>query len=586
MAYRQDKKTSEIVINGWEAGIADDPYSGISDIRNMNLISVPKEASVNFATSKNSYATVSGSISSVDTGNDTITVNTGVLENGMSLIFTGASLPTGVTAATIYWIGNVTSGVTFKLYTNQGLTALVDITATGTGTFATLNPTKFLNWTYDNNLNYYYAVDSTGYVWGTNATTTSGCWTFTGNTTITNASGQGLVYYSTNNSTGYLFVFRNKRIDYALSSNSLTWTYGWDPASGASGADALNTGAGYTGSHQAMVGQDNGFYWCDGSYIGSVLGISGSTFNPTNTATYTYAKQALAIPFIDTAQCLAELGTNLLIGGAKNQIYPWDRVSTSFTYPLLIAENNVKAMVTVNTNTFIFVGNRGRIWITNGTQAQLYKKMPDHLSGTVEPYFTWGGACSIKNQLYFGVQATTNAGVANNNYGGVWAIDLDTKALRLTNKLSYDTYAGIASIVFPIFSTSPAGTGLYIGWDNGSSAYGMDVTSSSPYTNYQSYIDTDNIPIGTFDTPHTFQNVQWKLVKPLVSGEGVKISYRKDFSQNFTDIWEATFTDIGAAFSDFHAVNFENAQWVQFRIETKSTASSPSYVRLTELRIK
>jgi hypothetical protein len=277
------------------------------------------------------------------------------------------------------------------------------------------------------------------------------------------------------------------------------------------------------------------------------------------------------------------LGTNLLVGGSKNQIYPWDRISTSFAYPILIAENNVKEMVTVNTNTFIFVGNRGRIWITNGTQAQLFKKVPDHLSETVEPYFTWGGACSIKNQLYFGVQATTNSGTANNNYGGVWAIDLDTKAIRLTNQLSYGTYAGVASIVFPIFSTSPAGTGLYIGWDNGLSGYGIDITSSSPYTTYKAYIDTDNIPIGTLRTPKTPSNIEFKLATPLVSGEGVKISYRLDFSKSFSEVFETT--TVGA-FSGVSSVNFQNAQWLQLRVETKSTASSPSYVRLTEIRIR
>jgi hypothetical protein len=582
MSYTTDKN-GEIVIKGFQDGIADDPYAGISDIRNMNLISIPKEASVNFSTSKISYPTITGSISSVDTGNDTVTVNTGTFENGMSIIFSGGSLPTGITAGTIYWVGNVASGVTFKLYTDQILSTLVDITASGTGTYSTLNPTKLLNWAYDNNLGYYYAVDSTGYVWGTNRTTPSGYWTFTGNTTVTNASGQGLVYYSTNNNTGYLFVFRNSRIDYALSGSTMSWTYGWTPSSGGSGGSALNTGNGYTGSHKAIVGQDNGFYWCDGSYIGSILGIAGSTFDPTSTSTYTYAQKALAIPFIDTAQCLAELGTNLLVGGSKNQIYPWDRISTSFAYPILIAENNVKEMVTVNTNTFIFVGNRGRIWITNGTQAQLFKKVPDHLSETVEPYFTWGGACSIKNQLYFGVQATTNSGTANNNYGGVWAIDLDTKAIRLTNQLSYGTYAGVASIVFPIFSTSPAGTGLYIGWDNGLSGYGIDITSSSPYTTYKAYIDTDNIPIGTLRTPKTPSNIEFKLATPLVSGEGVKISYRLDFSKSFSEVFETT--TVGA-FSGVSSVNFQNAQWLQLRVETKSTASSPSYVRLTEIRIR
>jgi len=86
--------------------------------------------------------------------------------------------------------------------------------------------------------------------------------------------------------------------------------------------------------------------------------------------------------------------------------------------------------------------------------------MPDHLSGTVEPYYTWGGAMSNKNQLYFSLFALNNDSSANTNYGGVWAIDLDSKygyggftsgILRMVNQLSYGTYAGYATGMIPKF---------------------------------------------------------------------------------------------------------------------------------------
>jgi hypothetical protein len=593
MSYQIDKKTGDIVMNGHEKGIADDPYSGISDIRNMNLISVPKEASVNFSTSKISYPTITNlSVLSSNAGADTITFNaSSTLEARMAITFSATTIG-GTSTGVIYYVGSVAGQTTCQLFTDQALSALVDITgASGTATLSTLNPTKLLNWAYDNVNSYYYAVDSSGYVWGTNYRTPSNFWTFTGNTTVTNANGNGLVCYQASDGSGgvgsvYLFVFRNKRIDYAISSSPITWHYNWLPASGAidgSGGDSMITGAGTNNSHQALVGQDNTVYYCDSNFLGSFFEKPLKAFNPTDTTTYTYAQKALQLPYFERAQCLAELGTNLLIGGIKSAIYPWDRISTSFKYPILLAENNIFGMVTVNTNTFVFIGNRGRIYITNGTQGQLYKKVPDHLSGTVEPYFTWGGACSIKNQLYFGCQATTNSGSVNANYGGVWAIDLDTKAIRLTNQLSYGTYAGLASIVFPIFGSNPAGTGLYIGWDNGSSVYGIDQTSSTPYTGYQSYVDYDNIPIGTLLVPTTPLNIEWKLSKPMVSGEGVRVSYRLDFSQSYTVIWENTTAGV---FSDYHPADFQNVQWVQFRVETKSTGSSPSYTRLTELRIR
>lgn len=60
MGYRYDKTTEDIVITGFEKGISDDPYEGISNIVNCNLISIPKEASVNFATTLSSNPYIAG----------------------------------------------------------------------------------------------------------------------------------------------------------------------------------------------------------------------------------------------------------------------------------------------------------------------------------------------------------------------------------------------------------------------------------------------------------------------------------------------------------------------------------------------
>ena len=85
-------------------------------------------------------------------------------------------------------------------------------------------------------------------------------------------------------------------------------------------------------------------------------------------------------------------------------------------------------MITVNTNTYLFAGNRGRIYVTNGSQAELFKKIPDHLSGTVEPYYIWGAIGYSQNQLYFGFQAQQNNGSILQS-GGLWALDITTGAL-------------------------------------------------------------------------------------------------------------------------------------------------------------
>ena len=394
--------------------------------------------------------------------------------------------------------------------------------------------------------------------------------------------------------------FRGNSIDY-FNLQSSVWIYGWYPPTPASTPQInyLNNG-----SHEALVGQDNVVYYCNGSSVGAFLELDGQTFDPTNLSTYGYNTNGtsffnvVSIPGIDTTTCLAELGQNLLIGGIRNQIYPWNRVGTvvgtsinnGYSYPIILAEYNVQKMVTVNTNTYIFVGNRGRIYITNGTNAQLYKKVPDHISGTVEPYFTWGGACSVKNQLYFGALATTNASAPISQYGGVWAIDLDTEAIRLTNQLSYGTYAGHASALIPNFNPNSGGTGLYIGWSDGTTNnFGIDTTVSTPYTGSpgsQATIDSDLIPIGTFTKPRNFEKMEYRLTVPMVSGESITIKSRLIFNVQSSGYTTGITDNTVGNWSNIEDTDFSQAQWVQFQIVLNSTASSPSYVRLKEIRIR
>ena len=609
MAYTQ-QSDGTIIINGFENGIADDPSKGLADMRNVNIISIPGEASVSFSTSAtatdgsmNTPRAVSGTITTTSATNDTVTT-TASLDTRQCIRFSVLSDATkGIALSTNYWVV-LTGGTEWELYTAPTLAGgtKVNITADSiTGTFATVNMTAPVDSVTDNN-DTYWIIDSTGQVWtNTVKTTVTNQWVYTGNSGGSGSwSKPSLAFYQGSDGVGWLFAFRNDSIDYTKTSNTLiSWTYGWNPATGGSGAAVLkNTGL-TQGTHQAITAPDGRVYFCDGQYIGRFYQLDTTTptaFNPATPSTYFFDENIL-LPLTESSTCLTYLGTSLMIGGIKNVIYTWDRVSKNVTSQILIAESYIFDMITINTNAFIMAGNRGRIYVTNGSQAQLYKKVPDHISGTVEPYYQWGGLASIKNQLYFSVLATTNAGTALTGYGGVWAIDVDTKAMRLTNKLSYATYSGYATVIQPIIPTlnvtNPGGAGLYIGWNSGASTYGVDSTISTPYTGGQSTIDSDLIPIGTFLKPTSSSMLEFKLARPLVSGESVKLQYRQIFNDNatgFADITSpagtTTFNTVGIYSGAYQGVNFQNSQWIQIRAILTSTASSPSYVRLTEIRIK
>ncbi len=81
--------------------------------------------------------TPAGSVTSASSSTNIVTFANanGTVNNGTELVFAGSSLPSGIVAGTNYYAGNVTN-TTFKLYTDSGLTSVVTISGTGTGTFS------------------------------------------------------------------------------------------------------------------------------------------------------------------------------------------------------------------------------------------------------------------------------------------------------------------------------------------------------------------------------------------------------------------------------------------------------------------
>lgn len=690
MANHFDNYDRALVIDGFSAGIADDPYSGISDMRNMEIISVPGEASV--AMSTQTMIDQTSIQNTVIIPTDVLAYTweyTGaplLLGTAITLATTGA-LPTGYSTFTAYYVIDITlvSGSTYNIHlsTSAGGTVLPYIDfGSGTQTFTTIDvgTPKFYTsilLTPSGIFEYYYFMsDSNGRCWIYNSNaaglTNTGTWVYMQNQEFGEnpaflTKGSGLIAYK-----GYLFnitpTYINviSIIDFVTLLPNLSamttisnWFFDWNQFPNQQ-TNSI--------SHQAILSEnDSNVYICNVSYLAEISEVAGSlaahnaySFNIANTHTiasgattmsskniatssaffqstdvgavivgtgiptgtiiasivdsehavlsanatatntgltftitsaYNFDPEILPLPTNEQATCLTELGQNLLIGGINNYIYPWDRVSPNFFSPIFLSENHTYRMVTVNTNTYIFSGERGRIFITNGSNAQLWKKIPDHISGTVNPFFTWQDAIFNRNQLYFGFSVTDNQNNIINQYGGLWAIDVETQALRLVNQLSYGTYSGYASALYvnrgltSNETQTNKGYGLFIGWFNGTSG-GIDKGVSVPYTNSQSLVISELIPIGTYTRPRDLERIEYKLSRPLVAGESIQIYARLIFDTQDTGFGDPIINDSTAGhYSNSSPGNFKNAQWLQLKAITNSTVTNPSYVRLKEFRI-
>ncbi len=423
-------------------------------------------------------------------------------------------------------------------------------------------------------------LDATGQVY--ESTSITGTWTLlaTSNSTTGSTSSDGIAYYL-----GYLFKTRGANIDYW---NGTTW------ATNQPWQTTLTAGV----KHFMYVGSDNILYITNGNFVASLSLTNPSdptTFDPNSSGTYTFTINKLQLPQSDWAISLAEVGggntpnSTLLIGGIQNAIYPWDKTSSSFNFPIYVADSYITNIVSANQNAFIFAGKgtgtggRGRIYITNGAQADLYFKIPDYIFGQQDPYYAWGDAIFHRNNLIFGFFVIPNSTSSPLQSSEVWAIDFTTKAFRSISSIPANATAqGNATCLISPGSLAVPGFGYIVGWDDNGSAPGIGYSGTTAGTG-SAIINTDLIPVGTFLNKKTFKQVEVKLRTALASGESVSIVPFAD-GTNATSLTFSPALSAGV-FSGVAPVTFQANQWLYLQVSLTGNSAS-SGCRLFEIRLR
>jgi hypothetical protein len=334
-------------------------------------------------------------------------------------------------------------------------------------------------------------------------------------------------------------------------------------------------------------------------YFNTFYPISGfATYAGVNpTGTTQYATPALFLPNFETATTIGEIGNLAIIGCQSNALYPWNQYDIIPSTYLALPENGTVCMTNVNNMMYVFAGNKGNIYITDGSVVSHVYSVPDYCAGVpgtpssyIEPYFTWQAAMYLRGRVYFSIldQTSTKAG----NCGGIWSfvptqnyfIQQDVSiALTLENQNSYGSYNGAASVLIPFQNQQAIAPQYFSGWFSSitGATYGIDFTGTTPSV---LVVESDSISMGSMLQKLTNERVEYKLSAPLDSGGSVVIKYR----QNATDAWSPFINTLqtDTPLSGYYQVSFEKSQWLQLQITlTSNGTSTSSFCRLQELRI-
>lgn len=473
--------------------------------------------------------------------------------------------------------GEVACGYQMTTVSTSGVTLTIPI-ARSTRYFST-----FASPVSGTGLEYSYAMlDDNGHVFQSGASLTATWAYLSSNSTLTGATSfDGIMYFL-----GYLFKTRGANIDYWTGS---TWVNAWKTD--------LTAGV----QHTMFIAPNNALYITNGVSVARILVEVPSSFDPTLSGTYLYTSSVVKLPIGDFALSLASVnsggaaGFQLLIGGSQNAVYPWNGLTPTVSQQIYVADSYITKMVSVNQNAFIFPGRfegRGRIYITNGSQADLYFKIPDHVWNVQDPYFAWGDVIFHRNNLLLGFTAFAPGGLGDLPNPSVWALDLKDKKFRSISYIASARGDILPKVLIPVVAPDiaslgaafSAGFAYYAGTTNNSSQNALNISTTLPGINATgTLVHSDLIPVGTFLQKKTFRQVEFKLRTPLAAGESLTITPVIDGVTGTALAFQPTITT--GSLSGVAPVNFQGAQWLKF-IVTMVGTSNASGVRFRELRIR
>lgn len=433
-------------------------------------------------------------------------------------------------------------------------------------------------------------------------------------------AGGGLSFYQ-----GFVFAWRGSNIDYLSSPyGSGNWTQGWQ-----TGISSTSNG----GATPFLFPNDGSLYFGNGDKVGKIGFGTSPTFNPAGTSgvDYFFNGTQLSLPNYYNVNCISFLPSNYLAlglgasgqGGNAQQIADvvlWNPTLSTYETPLRLfsqaglGAGGVNQIINRNNTLYAVTGGNHAIFATNGTSYNLVDDISLHTTGRLmvsgntngiqatAPIFLnqYPNAIAVLgHKLLTGVSNSINS--LPSGYGnfplGVWSEVFSdgsyngTQASGDANNLQCEfpisTNTICSSTDYNIGALYPLSQGqVLIGWQD-NAAFGIDQSS---YTNFQAdfltvWLETQMTEVGSPIQPVVIDMIQLNLVRNLIAGQTIIVSYRTAFDQPYRELKTFVASDGDIQFNNSFKISkspIGGTKYIQFLIQMSTTA--PNQAWTPELR--
>lgn len=186
-----------------------------------------------------------------------------------------------------------------------------------------------------------------------------------------------------------------------------------------------------------------------------------------------FTADALDLPKPHRVKCLGEVYTDLLIGTYISancnlvSIFRWDTWSISWTVDDVVPEIGLNAVLPLDNYAVIQAGTKGRIYIYNGSQLELFKRIPGDWSDTNKALVN-PNAAAVFDRPLFGLSNSSGNPAPQGVYSfGSYSSNYP-KILNLEYVISQGVTAGVS-----VGAMANIGDNILVAWNVGAN-YGVD----------------------------------------------------------------------------------------------------------------